>query len=171
MQVPPSQVRFHTTQYDLNMKFLRDRNFVERSFHTTQYDLNLLLLIFLLAGKFCFHTTQYDLNTSLRLRRPSVVRQFPYYIVRFKQGYFRTSTEGLGKFPYYIVRFKRSIYESANPLLRLFPYYIVRFKQACPHRLCIPFFRFHTTQYDLNLARALLLLVFGGIVSILHSTI
>ena len=54
--------------------------------------------------------------------------QFPYYIVRFKQGWTISPTHTFDWFPYYIVRFK---------LIFL----IVRSKIS---------FCFHTTQYDLN---------------------
>ena len=145
---PMLNIRFHTTQYDLNktqpcnkicntkkfpyyiVRFKLSRHQKENSigfcFHTTQYDLNSYF-----SFRFCllsesFHTTQYDLNLECG--------RFP-------------RTRG-GWFPYYIVRFKR----------------IFRPEKIHPRP------SFHTTQYDLNL-NIIFLLYYYYYVSILHSTI
>ena len=120
---------FHTTQYDLNFFFFSLSVIIYFSFHTTQYDLNRKHRIFKCRRNSSFHTTQYDLNLHYYCSFFFFLFRFPYYIVRFKRG--------------------RSFY--AGKKRRRFPYYIVRFK---PFEFCVSsilYYRFHTTQYDLNL--------------------
>ena len=142
----------------------------EIRFHTTQYDLNKTVVLLSEKWKKSFHTTQYDLNKKQE-KKQGKRQQFPYYIVRFKQaavrkaaaqkiGFHTTQYDlNINYIPHFSKKMK-SFHTTQYDLntasdgryhqhIHLFPYYIVRFK----------------------LFRKGKMIFFGSIVSILHSTI
>ena len=123
------RIGFHTTQYDLNKK-----NRKNRQFSTGEFPYYIV--------RFKPHRSPQSLHTQ---------KEFPYYIVRFKLCF-------AFRYTILFYCFHTTQYD-LNPCkcraysycYRKFPYYIVRFKQKILDEHISDLEGFHTTQYDLNI--------------------